>query len=130
MSFYYFWRASFVFPGGQDYQHGDSLGQCAASDLISTLCLPRYDMCWVIDEKFRGFTAKIRDLMDTVCFVEVDARISGVLSSHSNFESERQGITTTACKGHQTTALSISGPSLCSRNMLCIGVASIRAKNM
>ena len=42
-------------------------------------------MWWVIDEKFRGFTAKIRDLMDTECFVEVDARISGVLSLHFKF---------------------------------------------
>ena len=101
-------------PVRSDYQHGDSLGQCAAIDLISTLCPSRYDMWCVIDEKFRGFTAKICDLMDTQCFVEVDARVCWVLILHSIVETERQRITTTACKGHQMTALSILDPSLCS----------------
>ena len=49
-----FLEGKFFVQGGQKYQHDDRLGPCASIHHISTLFLPRYDMWWLIDGKFRG----------------------------------------------------------------------------
>ena len=69
----------FGWLGGQNYQHGVSLGPRASIHLISTLFPPRLVKNWLIAGKFRGFAAKTVVLWESQCFVGVTTAKSGIL---------------------------------------------------
>ena len=80
----YFFRVHvrIVLLEGENYQHYDSWGPCRSIRVISTTCLPRYDIRWLIGGELRGVAAKIDEFMSIAVFHGGRCQISLVAKSN------------------------------------------------